>query len=46
LEPFEDKGVPVHTVKGYKGAKEEVLTQQSRVYTLFALLLGSMFWYK
>jgi hypothetical protein len=46
MEPFEDKGVPLHTIKGYKGAKEEVPTQQSHVYALSAVLLGNMFWYK
>jgi hypothetical protein len=46
LEPFEDEGIPVHTVKGYRGVKEEVPTQQSHVYTLSDLLLGNMFWYQ
>jgi len=46
LEPFENKGVPVHTIKGCRGAKEEVPTQQIHVYALFALLLGNMFWYQ
>jgi hypothetical protein len=46
LKRFEDTGVPVHTIKGYRGAKKEVPTQQSYVYALFAVLLGNMFWYQ
>ena len=38
------KGVPVHTIEGYTGSKEEVPTQQIHVYALSALLLGNMFW--